>query len=77
MQIGDRIRIKSPKDLLLAGFNKNILLAFAGMEAEITDDITDQHPGGYVMRLVGDALPLETLIPTELLDSYCDKIEEA
>lgn len=73
MQLDYRIKIKSAKDLLLAGFNNNILLAFAGMEAELVDET----PDGFVMRLVGDNLPLETLIPTAVLDSYCDKIEEA
>jgi len=72
MQLNYRIKIKSAKDLLLAGLNKNILLAFAGMEAEIVDET----PNGFVMRLIGDALPLETLIPTALMDDYCEKIGE-
>ena len=72
MQLEYRIKIKSVKELVKAGFNRNILLSFAGMEAEIVDET----PEGFVMRLIGDALPLETLIPTAMMDDYCEKIEE-
>lgn len=83
MNVGDKVKIKSIAELVQSGKSpKDILMNFAGMEAEITDSCTETlvldlgksivKRNKYKLVLVGDTLPFEF----NLTDEELNKIEE-